>query len=505
MIGQTINMTIIGGCDGSGRDANWWNGAATYFYMSTDVTSPLVTSKACGSSSNKDISYSFIARANLDPAPVLENNGATRYYVQTFEANAVGTESGALSLRYLNAFQLRVNTGGVYAGLSTRPRQCDIVAYPLSCPPSSLAPPTGYPSASYSYSSFYGPSSPTNMGTHIAPGCSGGTGELLIYDLDSNDASLGQNLSMIINKTPGGNIGTLDNNQITFLGGGNNGQMHFPLPGFPNPSNPDGYPLYNFQPNTDYYIQINGLSMDNAFQVLPAFSPGPTCGTTTYCTITAINNLNTSSSTINPGDPIKFTINIHGVPPGYVLGVNGPNWGGAGNVGNYLAPGSTFVRTPVPTDDNAFVVTRIRYDDTSPYDQVMYAPGSPGNYSFNWALVQPGVGWLNTTCSGTLTVTPPMVTIQGTVLDYEDIGIRYPGITIETCTGIYPVTDGNGSFSFNIPKGTGFYSNAGISNTYIFVVKHRTLDGHHWRCYGQRTATCRVQPPNTRLHQRPVE
>ena len=124
MVGQNINMTIIHGCDGGGaRDGNWWNGAGTNFVV---AGGPLTNSKVCGASANKNINYNFIGQATTD----VIYDGMTRYYGQTFVADAYGPETGALSLRYTNTFQLLVNTPGVYAGISTKAINCDIGNYP---------------------------------------------------------------------------------------------------------------------------------------------------------------------------------------------------------------------------------------------------------------------------------------------------------------------------------------------------------------------------------------
>lgn len=277
LVGSTINLTIIHGCDGNGlRDGNWWNGAGTDFRVNSGTS---VNSHSCPgpATANRDIDYNFTAQAT----PYVVYDGPNRYYVQTFFAEAYGDESGPFSVRYLNSFQLRVNTPSVYAGISTIPTPCRSNLYPLSCPSSSLAPPTGYTAGvSYVYSSFYGSTDPSSMTINMAPGCSGGKGEILIYDLDGDVANLGQNLGMSITKNPGGSMGSLNHNQIVFLGGANNRQMHLPIPGIPA-GDPDGYPLYEFAPNTVYTMTITGLSNDNAFQVLPYYienPPSPGCG-----------------------------------------------------------------------------------------------------------------------------------------------------------------------------------------------------------------------------------
>ncbi len=277
-LNQTIEVTIIHGCDGAGaRDGNWWNGAQTVF--DADGGSP-IDSKSCGASLDKNITYTFTS-VSMTGRRLVEYGGV-RYHVHMLRANAQGVETGALSLRYTNTFQLSAITPDVLIGLSYIPIPCDIINYPRSCPPSNLAPPdqengTPYATESYSYSSFYGSTTPNSMKVDLSFGCNGGKGQLLVYDLDAKDASLGQDLGLVIREN-GVDIGNEQNDDVIWIiGGANNGVLKLPINDFPTPGNPRGYPHFNFSSNSDYTLQIDGLSSDNAFQILPNFYPGSSC------------------------------------------------------------------------------------------------------------------------------------------------------------------------------------------------------------------------------------
>ena len=64
---------------------------------------------------------------------------------------------------------------------------------------------------------------------------------------------------------------------------------------------------------------------------------------------------------------------------------------------------------------------------------------------------------VDTECRGKLTVTLPNVTIQGTLYNAYNRGVRYAGINLRTCVpGVTATSDGSGNFSFLVPQGTGF-------------------------------------------------
>ncbi len=467
MIGQLITIKIVGGCDGSPRDDNWWNGASTTFFMATDASSPLATSKDCGLSANKDIIYSFIAQATTNPAPIQDTPGGPLYYIQTLQADATGVETGRFSLRYLNAFQIDASlTPGVFAGISTNPVPCFIFAYPRSCPPANLQVPldvNGNPmtQTSYSYSSFYGASSPTSLQADVKLGCSGGKGQLFVYDLDSNDSSLGQNLVLSLKDSNGGSVSVSDQAFITSIGGGNNQVIPFPIPQLPQ----YGYPSFNYASGVNYTFRIDGLSVNNAFQILPTYYP-TTCGPPPSCNITSIVNLTRGGSAFYPNDQIGFYVDLANIPAGDQMGANSYGADGndpnAGVYGNYLVPANgAYVRTPVPSGNtNGFLVTGVQYNGSGGYSGIN-APGSPGGpFSFNWGIV--GSAWENS-CNSSFSVSAPMVTIQGSFLNAEDIfADRSPfaGIGVNIgCNGAVNIvtnTVGDGSFRFSIAQGATF-------------------------------------------------
>ena len=160
--------------------------------------------------------------------------------------------------------------------------------------------------------------------------------------------------------------------------------------------------------------RTNGIQLWSPFDTVDILDTNcPPPPPVARCDITAITNMG-FGSTIQSGEQFRFNVRTTDAA-GYVLGVNGPNWGNPGAWGNYIVSGSQYIRTPVPANGNQDV-TLFRYGDSGPFDQGFYAtdtgtssgrPLAAGTYQFNWGLVIPGVSWATDTCPATLTVTSP--------------------------------------------------------------------------------------------------
>jgi hypothetical protein len=409
LVGTNINVTIIHGCDGPGlRDGNWWNGAGTNFNIDGGG---FTNSKVCPGA-NKDINYNFTGQVT----GTVVYDGLTKYYVHTFYADAYGAETGPFSLRYTNTFQLQINTPGVYVGVSIKAATCDIANYPRSCPSSALQPPYCTPTTlcnpdSYVYSSFYGSANPSSMTVDLSYGCSGGQGELLIYDLDAGDLSLGQNLGMSIDKNPGGNIATLDNNQILFLGGGNNTTVHLPVNGIPA-GNPYGYPLFNLAANTRYTLGISGLSNQNAFQVLPSYfpaGPSPGCGIPSNQPPTAVWSMNCVAN--GASALASYTINVSD-PDGDPVSLVSGNFNGNG-----ITPWSGSIAVPYGSSGNGIVSVT---DNKSP-------PVTAGGAGYTCPANSPPSGTLSAVCNRLDAGGFPILDITVTTSDPEGQAVSVSG------------------------------------------------------------------------------
>ncbi len=262
MVGQTINLTILNGCDSQAIDGTTgWQGN-TYFYVQGQG---IVTADTNCSAGN--VYYSFTAPSTT--------NRVYDYGITYFRYNFIAYATGSESLpRYLNAFQVRATTAGVLMGIATQPVACNNGSYPLSCPSTSLSQPLGYPAAtSYSYSSFLGDDNPSSMTVNLSVGCSGGTGQIYIYDLDGEDLTLNQNLQIEFLRDGATWLSSWSHATILANGGQNNQAIYLP-----NSSS-----TFTYTPGSLYQLRISGLNPNNALQVLTWFTPGAptgTCGTT---------------------------------------------------------------------------------------------------------------------------------------------------------------------------------------------------------------------------------
>lgn len=420
MAGQLIGLTIVNGCDGTIRDNDPSRGS-TDFRVLDHNDNPLATANSKVGCFGGSLGMNFWAV----PPPAGDTvHTVESWYIYHFYADGNMAEWGS-PYRYLNAFQVRADTGGVRVGISDVTAACNSGAYPISCPA-----PRPYGGGSQVYSSLYGPWGVSPYGQYIdVNNTCNARGSISFYDLDAEDATLGQNLEIMLQRsdnngasyynvtttTPNGtvldrlpHVGIRDWDVGVFPGaflsahpgfGGRNNQ-YLDLPG----GDPMFTSLGNFAPNVRYRLIITGIDDGNAIQLKASLdhcqdTPPPTCN------ITSVTNV-AFSNVIYPGQQMRFNVNVTNAS-GYLLGVNGPAWGGPGNFGNYLTPGGVYIRTPIPPNGNQDVTLYSLNSDSGPFNQAFIAPNTPGVYTFNWGLVRPGVAWAADTCSASFTVYAP--------------------------------------------------------------------------------------------------
>ena len=237
-------------------------------------------------------------------------------------------------------------------------------------------------------------------------------------------------------------------------------------------------PVYNatLQPGTSYTFRVAGLSYINAITYSVAIpsalvSASNNCPTET-APIGYYDGINCSSSTWNgwafdpdaSGNSIQVHIYIDG---NFYTGATANQYRGDVNAA-YGIGGNHGFSVAIP-------------------DQFLYSNHTINVYALgvNSAGAQNGNNPnISNSPNNYAACPPPLITIQGRLFDAENMAIPYPGITIETCTGQYPVTDGNGFYSFVITRGTAFCIRAGSWPQYAATAGTRPWAEGYYGCAG---------------------
>jgi hypothetical protein len=271
MLNQTVDFTIIDGCDGTAVDGSGLpkNNSFSYTAFTNFAVQgsgiSILTSKDKGGNSTcpKDIPFSFTA---FDTTKTSDGTS----YIYYFQADAISPKDG--NSYYRNFFRLSASSPILF-GLTNSLFICKISTYPYSCPsPDTLLDPGV--SQSHSYSSFGQPGSGTYSQTiQLRTACGTSySGSIYLYDLDAGNYSQSDIRARLIEENP-------DGSGATYIPDSSGWSLN----GYPNTGNNVLFasPSFNFKSDKIYVFDIWNLSQLNTLQMysdLHQVGPQETCG-----------------------------------------------------------------------------------------------------------------------------------------------------------------------------------------------------------------------------------